>query len=214
LLLSDTFRQGSCTLANSSRLNFSEQENEPMKPVLLALLILPVTNALFAQTKPSKVSEILIQMERDWSQADVQKDTAALNRILAEDWIGVDFQGTVMTKADVLKELAAHSDVTATESTEISEIKVRIFGNTGLVSGTEFEKSQYRGKDSSGKYIWMDVFVLREGRWQAVASQSTKLVAPEEPTAIARLRPAGDDVATAGAARAARPARFGHERKN
>jgi hypothetical protein len=148
-----------------------------MKPVLLALSLMFVTNTFFAQTKVSKDSaeQILIQMELDWSQADVKKDAAALKRILADDWTGIDFKGTVMTKADVLRDL--HSDATATESTELREIKVRIFGNTGLVSGTEVEKSQYQGKDSSGAYIWTDVFVLRNGRWQAVSSQSTKLTA-------------------------------------
>ena len=31
------------------------------------------------------------------------------------------------------------------------------------------------GKDSSGKYVWTDIFVLRNGRWQVVASQSTRM---------------------------------------
>ena len=162
-----------------------------MKQVWLAFLLL-ATNALFAQTKVSKISEILIQMERDWSQADVKKDAAALNRILAEDWTGIDFQGVVMTKPDVLKEVALHSDATATESTEMVEMKIRIFGNTALVSGTEIETSHYKGKDSSGKYIWTDVFVLRNGRWQAVSSQSTKLATPQGPRDVAGLRAAGD----------------------
>lgn len=149
-----------------------------MKLVLLALSILPVLNPLFAQTKNNKdsknsIEQILIQLELDWSQADVKKDRAALERILAEDWMGIDFTGTVMTKPDVMRDL--HSDATATESTELREIKVRVFGNTALVSGTEVEKSQYKGQDSSGAYIWTDVFVLRNGRWQAVSSQSTKL---------------------------------------
>jgi len=61
-----------------------------------------------------------------------------------------------------------------------------VFGNTALVSGTEIEKSQYKGEDSSGEYIWTDVFVLRKGRWQAVSSQSTKL-AKEGPSVFARL---------------------------
>ncbi len=154
-----------------------------MKFVLLVLSLLP--DSLFAQTKPSKDSaeQSLIRMELDWSEADVKKDAAALNRILAEDWMGIDFQGTVMTKADVMKDL--HSDATATESTELREIKVRIFGSTALVSGTEIEKSQYKGKDSSGAYIWTDVFVLRNGRWQAVSSQSTKRA--EAPRLFARL---------------------------
>jgi len=48
---------------------------------------------------------MLIQMELDWSDADVKKDAATLNRILADDWMGIDFQGTVMTKKDVMKDL-------------------------------------------------------------------------------------------------------------
>ena len=158
-----------------------------MKPLLLAISLWPITHALFAQSKPGKVSEILIQMELDWSQADVKKDAAALNRILADDWMGIDFQGTVMTKPDVMRDI--HSDATATESTQLGEMKVRIFGNTGIVSGTEVEKSQYKGKDSSGAYIWTDVFVLRNGRWQAVSSQSTKLA--EGARLFARLHATG-----------------------
>ena len=146
-----------------------------MKFLLLAILLLPMTNSLFGQTQPKKDSaeQTLIQMELDWSEADVKKDATALNRILADDWMGIDFQGAIMTKKDVMRDL--HSDVTSTESTEVKEMKVRIFGTTALVSGTEVEKSQYMGKDSSGAYIWTDFFVLRDGRWQAVSSQSTKL---------------------------------------
>jgi len=157
--------------------------------LLMLVLLLPAPSALFAQTKNDRAAaEQLIQMERDWSQADVKKDAAALNRILAEDWIGIDFQGTVLNKAEVLRQVALHSDATATESTELGEMKIRIFGNTALISGTETEKSEYKGKDSSGKYIWTDVFVRRSGRWQAVSSQSTKLVVPEGPDVLARRR--------------------------
>ena len=139
----------------------------------VALLMLPI--CLSGQTKSARkdsAEQILIQMELDWSDADVKKDAVTLNRILAEDWMGIDFEGTVMTKANVMRDLK--SNATATESTELREIKVRIFGNTALVSGTEVEKSQYKGKDSSGAYVWTDVFVQRDGRWQAVSSQSTK----------------------------------------
>ncbi len=66
-------------------------------------------------------------------------------------------------------------------------MKVRIFGNTALVSGTEIEKSQYKGKDSSGKYIWTDVFVLRNGRWQAVSWLTTKLATLKGPKVLARM---------------------------
>jgi hypothetical protein len=54
-------------------------------------------------------------------------------------------------------------------------MKVRVFGNTAIVTGGDTEKSTYKGKDSSGKYVWTDVFVNRNGKWQAVASESTKV---------------------------------------
>jgi ketosteroid isomerase-like protein len=157
-----------------------------MKPILIALLLVPLSSA-FAQVKIKKapVVELLIQMEKDWSEADVKKDAAALERILADDWIGIDFQGVVLDKPEVLKQVALHSDVTETETTEMEQMKIRLFGNTAIVSGTEIETSQYKGKDSSGKYAWTDVFVRRNGRWQAVSSQSTKLPVKEEPDVLA-----------------------------
>ncbi len=158
-----------------------------MRSLVFALLFLPTSNALFGQTKIKRapVVALLIQMEKDWSEADVKKDAGALQRILADDWIGIDFQGVVLNKAEVLKQVALHSDVTETETTEMEQMKIRLFGNTAIVSGTEIETSQYKGKDSSGKYAWTDVFVRRNGRWQAVSSQSTKLPVKEGPDVLA-----------------------------
>jgi hypothetical protein len=58
-------------------------------------------------------------------------------------------------------------------SEELGPITVRVFGNTAIVTGSDTEVSTDRGKNSSGKYVWTDIFVLRNGKWQAVASQST-----------------------------------------
>jgi hypothetical protein len=52
---------------------------------------------------------------------------------------------------------------------------VRIFGNTAVVTGSDTEKSMENGKDTTGKYVWTDVFVKQNGKWRAVTSQSTKL---------------------------------------
>jgi len=152
---------------------------------VVSLLLLQAAT-LPAEPKLSKAAQALIKIERDWSDADVKKDVAALDRILAEDWTGIDFEGVVMTKAAVLREVGAKSDITSTTSTVLGEMKIRIFGNTAVVSGTEVEKSQYKGEDSSGEYIWTDVFVLRKGRWQAVSSQSTKLTAKEGEEVLAQ----------------------------
>lgn len=143
-----------------------------MRQILLVCLL-----ALSGQSQndSKSVEQTLIRIEHDWSQADVKKDAAALNRILADDWIGIDFEGTVLTRPEALKDIG--SDSASLESTVLGDMKVRVYGNTAIVTGTDTEKSQYHGKDSSGKYLWTDVFVLRKGRWQAVSSQSTKVAA-------------------------------------
>jgi hypothetical protein len=147
-----------------------------MKQILPVFLVL--ASAMPGQTQGDKnsVEQILIQMEHDWSRADTEKDAATLDRILADDWIGIDFEGTVLTKPQALRDIDSGS--ASLESTVLSDMKVRIYGNTAVVTGADTEKSEYHGKDSSGKYLWTDVFVFRNGRWQAVSSQSTKLAAP------------------------------------
>ena len=114
-----------------------------------------------------------MQMERDWNQASIARDYKTLARVMADDWTGIDFRGMAVTKAESIAELK--SGESKNQAVELGEMKVKIFGNTAVVIGSDTEKSTYHGKDSSGKYTWTDVFVKRNGRWQAVASQSTKV---------------------------------------
>ena len=64
--------------------------------------------------------------------------------------------------------------------TEVSTItnndrKIRVFGNVAIVTGRDTEKSVDHGKETSGTYVYTDVFLNRNGKWQAVQSHSTKL---------------------------------------
>ena len=131
------------------------------------------------------MEQVLIQLEHDWSDADLHKDSGALSRILADDWIGIDFEGTVLNKLQALQGIA--SDSGSLESTVLRDMKVWVYGDTAVVTGTDTETGDYHGKDSSGRYMWTDVFVRRGGRWQAVSSQSTRLTAPQGPTFLAKL---------------------------
>ena len=132
------------------------------------ILLIATTAACFAQTP---VEKQLMQMERDWGNAQIKKDYAAVDKILAADWQGIDYDGQIVDKATYMAHM--RSEQSTLQSEELSQMKVRVFGNTAIVTGRDTEKSTDRGKDSSGTYVWTDVFVLRNGRWQVVASQST-----------------------------------------
>ena len=128
-----------------------------------------------AKTKGSgkgSVEEQLMQTERDWTEAGLKKDAAALDKILADDWVGQGPPGTV-TKAEALADLKSGDN--KLESITLGDMKVRVLGDTAVVTGSDDEKSSYKGKDTSGEYVWMDVFQKKDGKWQAVRSEVTKV---------------------------------------
>jgi len=137
----------------------------------LAVLGLPVFAATGADG--SSVEQKLMQMERDTMQAGIKKDVAVLDKMYADDWVGIDPGGKSATKAEAIADLK--SGEYAIQSGELSGMKVRVFGDTAVVTGSDTEKSTYKGKDSTGEYAWTDVFVMRHGHWQVAASQSTKV---------------------------------------
>jgi hypothetical protein len=94
---------------------------------------------------------------------------------MAEDWVVVS-DGDRMTRNDYLagvKSGAMHVD-----SAEFGPMDVKVIGNVAIVQGSDVEKSSYKGKDTSGKWFWKDVFALRDGKWLVVRSQMA-LVQPQ-----------------------------------
>jgi ketosteroid isomerase-like protein len=150
--------------------------------LVLAVAALLAFSAALGQTKGRKSAEgsvesVLMQMEREWGQAYLKADLAALDRIEAADYTYIDAQGTTGDKAQDLAE--TKSGVYKAQSISVDEMKVRVFGNTAVVTGRDTLKgAQYKGKDISGQYRFTDVFVQRDGRWQAVATHSSKIAAP------------------------------------
>jgi ketosteroid isomerase-like protein len=106
----------------------------------------------------------------DWTEALLKKDSATLDKILADDWVYEGSAGTP-TKAQGPAELKSGDN--KIDSMTLGDMKVRVFGDTAVVTGSDDEKSSYKGKDTSGHYICIDVFAKHQGRWQAVASQCT-----------------------------------------
>lgn len=66
------------------------------------------------------------------------KGRSGLKPILADDWIGIDFEGTLLTKAQALVGIGSPS--ASLESTVLRDMKVRVYGNTAVVTGTDTEK--------------------------------------------------------------------------
>ena len=116
--------------------------------------------------------ETFTKIENEWWDADKKKDTKTLRRMLADDWFYLGPQGT-MTKAQELAEAEKRDE--NIESVSLMDMKVRVYGDVAIVTMREHENSTKKNADSSGDYLYTDVFVKRQGRWQAVNSQGTPL---------------------------------------
>ncbi|HXN18025.1 MAG TPA: nuclear transport factor 2 family protein [Candidatus Binatus sp.] len=137
----------------------------------------------FAQTQipPAKgpsAEESIKQLEHEWADAAKVGDADKVSQILADDWIGVGYDGAKETKESHLADMKAAKF--KLESFEFGPMDVKVLGSVAVVQGTNTEKStSANGKDSSGKYAWMDVFVKRDGKWVIVRSQSTEAAVRE-----------------------------------
>jgi len=135
------------------------------------------TSAAATASPTENVEQALIKLEREWAEALVKVDGATLDRIQADDWIMTSWDGQTQTKAQSIEEIK--SGVYQAASVSLDNLKVRTFGDVAVVTLGQTEKSKYKGKESSGRYLYTDVWVKRNGKWQVVATHGTKVEQPK-----------------------------------
>lgn len=140
--------------------------------VSVCAVALFVSGSAFAGMKAMKEQD-LMDLENAWSKAIVAKDTATISAIIADDWIGQNDSGQRETKVEFLADVK--SGTMAASMMNNRDMTARIIRGIGIVQGADDERSSYKGRDTSGAYTWTDVFANRDGTWQVVASQLTKV---------------------------------------
>ena len=115
----------------------------------------------------------VLKLEEELGAAILRSDTAKLGHILADEWEVIIPTGEVWTKETAL--MLLKTGILAVESGENSDVKVRVYGDTAVVTGRGISKGKYKGVDYSSDERWTDVFVKKDGRWQCVASHSTRI---------------------------------------
>ena len=153
--------------------------------LLIAVLMLAVPGIVTAQTKskrpaprkqtkqqPASPDQALKLLETQWMEAFKNRDGAALDRILANDFIFTDDEGRVHDKTEYIK---AATELIKVESYTVDDLATRAVGATGVVTGKWTGKVTIGGRDASGEFRFTDTFVKRLGRWQVLASQDTRI---------------------------------------
>ena len=133
---------------------------------------------------PAAIEAEVLKLEREWMDAPKTKNGDAVRRVVADDAVLVYPDGTVATKADEVRTVEA-GDVTS-DSFEMIDPKVTVIdadaafiaGRSTIKNGKYKDPNTKKTIDISGEYRFLDVYAKRDGKWQVIASQATKVVAP------------------------------------
>jgi hypothetical protein len=132
---------------------------------------LSVTQAQTADK--TDVVTAISNLEKDAVKADLAGDPAFYQKILAEDWTRGDSDGTFYTKAELLKLMADTKDI-KTNSEKLSELKVRVYGNTAVATYKDTYDILIKGEHRAHTIIATDTFVKMGGEWKQVASHGSE----------------------------------------
>jgi len=135
-------------------------------PIWLLTLCLIVATNLPAQEKSDAAT--IRALELKWTESYKQHSIDILSSLLAEDFVITIEDGSIFSKAGYISHTADSS--TKVHVAEMTDLKVRMHGDTAVVTGAYHEKGQSNGKPYEYHDRLTDVWIKVGGKWQVVAS--------------------------------------------
>jgi len=118
--------------------------------------------------------QAILQLFIDGDRALMSANLSELKRIYADDYIQYDETGDPITKENLIRILTSGSTRLLSMTSTGRRIRM-LRHDVAIVHGSEDDVIEKDGQRSSARYIYMDVVMKREGRWQIVASQLARL---------------------------------------
>jgi ketosteroid isomerase-like protein len=118
------------------------------------------------------MQEELLKLENEFTQAVANNDAAAIDGFLADDWIIIEPDGGIIDKAHFLGVI--ESGALSHEKMESTDVRVRVYGNTAVVTGLTTSKGKFMGQEFTSCERATDIFVQQNDRWQCVLTQLTR----------------------------------------
>jgi ketosteroid isomerase-like protein len=129
-----------------------------------------------ASAVAQSVEDQIKKMETDRAAAVVKGDVAKLAMETSDDYTLINMNGHVSDKAQMIDGFKSGQNKLTTD--DVSDMKVRVYGDTAVVTGKVDVKGMMGGKDVSGQALFTRVYVKKAGHWQSVAMQQTRVSNP------------------------------------
>lgn len=149
------------------------------RTLIIAVLVLTAASIALGQKQSARrdqrrsVEQVIRQLDHERIQAQIHADRVALDRIYADDFIGIGPSGTVRTKPQVLADFTSHDLIFQTITTD--DVRIRVYGNTVVETGRSTMVGQDKGRVVPRDNRFTRVWVRRQGRWRIVANHYSLL---------------------------------------
>ncbi len=117
--------------------------------------------------------EIREELEQ-YTQALLNKDLTALDRIWADDLTFVNLYGELLSKQNRMENIK--SDATTFKSIQLSDVNIRSYGQAAVANFQVALDAHYSGEKSSGNYQVTTVWAKEKDAWQLVAIHMTEIL--------------------------------------
>src|SRR3977135_1714618 len=147
---------------------------------VIAILALTPTCIVLGQEQStsrdqrSSVERAIKQLDNERIQAQIEADAVALDRIYADDFIGIGPSGTVRTKAQVISDFT--SGDLKFQSIITDDVRVRVYGNTAVETGLSTMNGQDKGNAVPHDTRFTRVWVKQHGGSRLVANHYSSIV--------------------------------------
>ena len=136
--------------------------------LVLASLAVWALDFAVAQNKSGTPASQVLALEKKWNEVYKRGDIAVMDSLLADDFIITVEDGSTFSKPGYIAQNGNSS--VQVEISEMSDLQVRMHGNTGVVTGAYYEKGIEKGKPYEYRDRLTDVWMNTNGRWRLIAS--------------------------------------------
>jgi ketosteroid isomerase-like protein len=140
---------------------------------ILAIVALVLTAGVAAARPPEDVAQTLTKLENDWAKAGLAGDAAALEKLLAPDFVYTNQDAGMASRAEMVA--GVKSGATKYDTFTVGGMKVHVHGDAAVVTGKASIKGKENGKAIDEELRFTDTWVKRDGRWLCAATQVTRI---------------------------------------
>jgi len=143
-----------------------------MTRTIICCFVLVVAATAFSQQADPRESKLAV-LERLWNEAQVNRDSAALDALVSSRFVNTEWDGEMSDKQKFLADI--RDPRFKPTQANIQDLKMNFFGDTAVITGIYHTQGTYQGKSYDHVGRFTDTWVMDQGKWQCVASHTSLL---------------------------------------